>query len=131
MHKMGDEFTPNDVFLRDTQALFCLFRHGRSGKYLVVGNTHFFHDPAYDFVKHAQAIYLLKVASGFVRESLKRICLSDDEIIDREKNGIAFILAGDFNSLPISSVMSVFHNEDITSDNPSMWRVPVLADQEV
>lgn len=128
MNDMKHEFMNNDVLLRETQALFCLFRHQLSGKYLVVGNTHLFHDPAFDFVKHAQAVYLLKEASGFVAASKLKISLID---ADFTEDSIAFVQAGDFNSLPMSSVMSVFHNEDITSNNPSMWQIPHFADQEV
>ena len=40
-------------------------------------------------------------------------------------------MAGDFNAQPMSSVMSVLHNEDITSDDPGMWKSPLFADQEV
>jgi hypothetical protein len=40
-------------------------------------------------------------------------------------------MAGDFNAQPMSSVMSVFHNEDITSDNPGLWKIPLFADQAV
>ena len=40
-------------------------------------------------------------------------------------------MAGDFNSLPMSSVMSVFHNEDITTDNSALWKIPLFADQAI
>ena len=40
-------------------------------------------------------------------------------------------MAGDFNSLPMSSVMSVFHNEDITTDNSALWKIPLCADQAI
>ena len=55
----------------------------------------------------------------------------DAEFAEDEKQSCAFIMAGDFNAQPMSSVMSVLHNEDITSDDPGMWKIPLFADQEV
>ena len=43
------------------------------------------------------------------------------------RNDLPIFICGDFNSMPVSSVMSLFHNEDI--DNPredqhSVWKYP-------
>ena len=41
---------------------------------------------------------------------------------------IPFILAGDLNSFPVSSVMSAFHGEDIESETSS-WKIPTTFDR--
>jgi mRNA deadenylase 3'-5' endonuclease subunit Ccr4 len=47
-----DFYNDNDL-KRDNQALFCLLRHTPSQKYLIVGNTHLYNNPEFDYVKHA------------------------------------------------------------------------------
>ena len=55
-------------------------------------------NPHFDFVKHAQALFLMEKGASFLK-----------------KNGqdLPFFIGGDYNSEPVSSVMSVFHSEDI------------------
>ena len=50
------------------------------------------------------------------------------------KETLPFIMCGDFNALPISSVLSAFYNEDILAQgddqSPSVWRIPEDYDEE-
>ena len=39
------------------------------------------------------------------------------------------MLGGDFNSLPVSSVMSVFHDEPIL-DNENEWLIPSISNEK-
>jgi mRNA deadenylase 3'-5' endonuclease subunit Ccr4 len=110
-------------FKRDNHALFCLFQHMPSHKYMVVCNTHLFHDPRWDYVKHAQAAYLLMQAAKYVRESFFQLELMDSDFAKSSQTNLPFVFAGDFNSQPCSSVMSLFHSEDIKSTNHT-WESP-------
>ena len=113
------------VLKRDNQALLCLFRHIPSQKYIIVGNTHFFHNPVFDYVKHAQAVYALLQASTFVRESVIQIGLIDPEFAESGQTSVPLLFAGDFNSMPVSSAMSPFHGEEI--EHQSQWKIPIFA----
>ena len=82
--------------------MFCLFELIESRKKFIAGNLHLHFNPEKDFIKFSQASYVLERASEFQRRhSLK------------EKEEIPFFICGDYNSSPISSVMSLFHDEDI------------------
>lgn len=85
----------------------------------MVGNAHFEHNPIFDHVKYAQAIYYMERIAKYIRENKG---MSDS---------LPFISGGDFNSQPISSGLSAFHNEDIESspallelECPSVWTIP-------
>ena len=77
-----------------------MLQNQKSHKTIVVGNCHLENDPANDHVKFAQAVYLLEKSAKYVREN----------------GGVPFICGGDFNSLPISSVLSAFYCENIEDD---------------
>ena len=86
--------------------MFCLFEHLPSESKVVTGNLHLHFNPKKDYIKFAQACYVLQKGAAFMREH-----------IDAEDgNTLPFILCGDFNSGPISSAMSVLHGENIQSD---------------
>lgn len=114
MH-LGNEFR------RANHAVFCLFRHLPSMKYLVVANTHLFHNPYFDFVKHAQAAYLLLHLAKYVRESISQLELIDTDFAEQHNTTLPLVFAGDFNSKPCSSAMSVLHGEDM---NSKQWHFP-------
>ena len=90
------EFAP-----KAKNAILCLFKHQQSHKTIVVANAHFDHNPNFDEVKFAQAVYLLERSAKYVRTH------------KGNEETLPFICCGDFNSLPISSVLSVFYNENI------------------
>jgi mRNA deadenylase 3'-5' endonuclease subunit Ccr4 len=122
---MFTEFIADDVLRRDNHAVFVLLKHIPSGKYLIVGNTHLFHNPAFDFVKHAQAVYLLMQATAFHNDALQQLALIDDAFARRDCKTLPFVLAGDFNSQPVSSVMSAIHGEELDS---SSWEEDYMSD---
>ena len=91
-------------FRRANQAMLCLFETKTNGRKFVAGTCHLHFNPKFDFVKHAQALYLKERASLFL-----------------QKHGLELplFIGGDYNSEPVSSVMSVLHSEDIlTSFDP-------------
>ena len=90
----------NKTYSRDNQAMFCLFEHLRSRKKIVTGNLHLHFNPQKDFIKFAQASYVVERGASFAR----RHTLDD---------ALPIVICGDYNSMPISSVMSLFHDEDI------------------
>ncbi len=69
-----------------------------SGVKFVAGSTHLHFNPQFDFVKYAQALYLKERAALFL-----------------QTHGVdlPLVIGGDFNSEPVSSVMSLLHSEDI------------------
>ena len=88
-------------YSRDNQGILCLFKHLISQESVVVGNMHLHYNPAKDYLKYAQAAYMRGRASRFNTKHA-------------DGQSLPLVLCGDFNSLPVSSVMSVFHNENIT-----------------
>ena len=69
--------------------MFVLLEHARTKQRLVVGNTHLFWDPRYPHIKAAQAELACAAARSFIE--------------GRAVEGApppAFVLAGDFNSVP-------------------------------
>ena len=84
-------------------AILCLLKHKASGQTIVLGNTHFEHDPLKDHVKFAQAAYYIEHIARYILKN------------KGNEDTLPFITGGDFNSLPISSVLSAFYNENIES----------------
>lgn len=96
----------------------------------MLGNAHFEHHPDYDYVKFAQAICYIEKAAKYVRDNKGGARHSSMSSVNDE-NSLPFISGGDFNSLPISSVLSAFYNENIeagdyvkTNEAPSLWQIP-------
>eukprot|EP00351_Strombidinopsis_sp_SopsisLIS2011_P001457 CAMPEP_0116879584 /NCGR_PEP_ID=MMETSP0463-20121206/11393_1 /TAXON_ID=181622 /ORGANISM="Strombidinopsis sp, Strain SopsisLIS2011" /LENGTH=95 /DNA_ID=CAMNT_0004529069 /DNA_START=512 /DNA_END=799 /DNA_ORIENTATION=+ len=77
-----------------------------SDKKLIVTNCHMFWHPRFDYVKFAQGLYYLKKVAEFARLHKKE-----------ESDKLPIIMAGDFNSMPNSSVLSLFDNTDLNDDN--------------
>jgi endonuclease/exonuclease/phosphatase (EEP) superfamily protein YafD len=59
----------------------------------MVGNTHFHWEPHVDYVKYGQSYYLLQKLSEYYSDP-----------------NIPLLMLGDFNSIPDSSVLSMFNN---------------------
>jgi mRNA deadenylase 3'-5' endonuclease subunit Ccr4 len=103
-------------------ALLNVLRHLPSGELVMVGNTRLFWDPFYDRVRYGQASHLFTAYQ---------------KLHDKHKGNkiLPSILGGDFNSPPVSSVLSIMHQEDILSpdmdNHPSTFTVPLGTDQEV
>ena len=113
------QWMPNEVsYQKSKQAMLVYLQHRVSHQTIVLGNTHFEHSPLYDHVKFAQAVYFIERAAKYVR--VNKSASEDDSL--------PFISGGDFNSLPMSSVLSAFYNENIESGDyvkanemPSVW----------
>ena len=110
---------PNDPeFQKTKNGMLCILQHQQSRTRVVVGNCHLEHNPLYDHVKFAQAVLLLQKAAAYMRANTV--------------GSTPFICGGDFNSLPISSVLSAFYNEPLTDfseeASPSTWHVPAEFD---
>ena len=86
-----------------------MLEHKPSGSQLVVGNTHLDYHPSRDFVKYTQANFVRSKLAEFMRRECGTL--------------VPVIMCGDFNSLPVSSVVSAFHGEDIESKESS-WTIP-------
>jgi len=83
--------------------MFCLFEHLSSRKKIIAGNLHLHFNPKKDFIKFAQASYVLEKGAEFARK----------HNMSSASGPLPIFICGDFNSTPISSVMSLFHDEDI------------------
>ena len=101
--------------------MFVLLQNKHNRAKIIVGNAHFEHSPQLDYVKFAQAVYFMKEAAKFCREKAD----------DVTNSSIPFISGGDFNSLPVSSALSVFYNEQMNFEDPearernsSVWQIP-------
>jgi len=90
------------TYKTNNQAMFCLFEHLGSQKKIVAGNLHLHFNPEKDFIKFAQASYVLERGAAFVRKHSVA-----------EESTLPIFICGDYNSTPVSSVMSLFHDEDI------------------
>ena len=86
-------------------AMLCLVQHKKTKKKIVVGNTHLISNPFLDYINVAYAHYLVDKAAEFIRQ--------------QGEGELPFILCGDMNSQPSSSVISAFHGEDIENSNLS------------
>ena len=73
-----------------------------------------------DFVKFAQAYFVIEKSAQFIKERQKG---TDDGTEAK----IPLIFCGDFNSLPVSSVLSAVLGEDILDEKCS-WKVPTETD---
>ena len=82
---------------KNSNAMLCLLQNQKSHQTIVVANCHLEHKPQVDHVKYAQAVYLIEKAAKYVRDN----------------GGVPFICGGDFNSLPVSSVLTAFYGENI------------------
>ena len=106
--------------------MLSLMYHTPSKETIVLGNTHFENKPELDHVKYAQAVYYIERIARY----LKKHGTSDSFPFTVKE--LPFISGGDFNSLPHSSVMSVFYNENIErqpqdaieSKRSSKWTIP-------
>ena len=63
IHKMYQDKT----FIQNNQAMFCLFEHIGSRKKIIAGNLHLHFNPEKDFIKFAQASYVLERGASFAR----------------------------------------------------------------
>ena len=91
--------------------MLCLLLHKPSQQRIVVGNAHFDWHPSRDYVKYGQANFLIEKAAEFMRVHGEDGC------------ELPLIICGDFNSEPVSSVLSAFYGEDI-EDSASTWSLP-------
>ena len=92
----------------------------------MVGNAHFEHSPLFDHIKFAQACFYMEKIAKYIRDN------------KTTTESLPFISGGDFNSLPISSVLSAFYDESIEcsqadrEDNwPSVWTVEAETREEI
>lgn len=123
MRDLAAEFTDIEEFNYENQGMLCLFSHRESKKNLIVGNCHLQWNPAKDYVKMGQAAYLLSKAARYVKDTSSSA---------NPGSPLPVILAGDFNSQPISSALSTIYAEDIIlgepnekqTQNASTFRVP-------
>ena len=103
----------------DKGAQLCLLKCQKTNQTIVVGNCHIENDPRFDHVKYGQAIYYLERIAKYIRENKGM------------SETLPFVTGGDYNSLPISSVLSAFYDEDIEISpafieemSPSAWTIP-------
>jgi endonuclease/exonuclease/phosphatase family metal-dependent hydrolase len=81
-----------------------MLRHAATGVVFVAANCHLYFDAKVDYIRHAQMVYLLERLALFIESASLKHGL---------KHKPAVILCGDFNSGPVSSVMSVLHDEPL------------------
>lgn len=112
---------PND-HPKSRVAILCTLKNLSSNETIVLGNIHLEHEPRKDESKFGQAVYYIEKIASYIRQN-------------RTQETLPFISGGDFNSLPISSVLSAFYNENIfaedtQSQGPSLWTIPADLCQE-
>ena len=88
--------------------MLCCLDHKKTQKKLIIGNAHLFWNPTHDHVKFAQAHFLKEKAAEYMRK------------LSFFGQNMPFILCGDFNSLPLSSVMLALEGKDIFH-RPFAW----------
>jgi len=89
--------------------LIVLLRHIESGKIIVVANSHFEPSEKVDYVKYAQAFWMLK-------------CIQDFYTTHQLKEEIPLIITGDLNSVPNGSALHLLmgHQYDPTKVQEDM-----------
>lgn len=117
--ELGRWFPQDPAFGKAKHGLLALLESVTTGDRLVLGNAQFVHDEllTLDHVKFAQAAHYLERTARFCRR--KNFTLEDS---------LPFISGGDFDSLPVSSALSVFYNENVEApldaQSPSTWKIP-------
>ena len=79
------------------------------------------HRPELDHVKFAQTAFLMEKAAKYI------------ELHKNMDESLPFICGGDWNSMPVSSVLSAFYGEDVEEQQdmqPSQWIIPEDASAE-
>ena len=66
---LSEVFPDLDEFKKRKQAILCLFRHVKTNETIVVGNTHFEHNPIFDHVKFAQACFYMEKIAKYIRDN--------------------------------------------------------------
>lgn len=92
----------NTDFYRDNVGVIGLFQHKITAKRIIVATAHFFWNPDYEHVKYGQASMLL----DYINQ------LSLDQL------DTPILLCGDFNSLPDSNVLRLFHGQAPIKSDP-------------
>lgn len=76
-------YPQGSVFRRGNQGMFALLEHKTSGNRIVAGCAHLFFNPQLDFVKQAQALYLMERSAAFLKS---------------QGRNLPIFIGGDFNS---------------------------------
>ena len=124
MKDLAQEFEGVEEFAEERQGMLCLFYHKKLKQNFIVGNCHLVANPAKDYVKMGQAAYFVSKAARYVKD------MSSNS--QKSSRPLPVILAGDFNSQPISSGLSAIYAEEIIfgepnekqAQNQSTFRVP-------
>lgn len=88
--------------------MFCMFKHIATEVVFVAVNCHLYFDAKVDYIRHAQAVYLLERLSAFIANEMANKAIKTKPCV---------ILCGDLNSEPVSSVLSVFHGDTLDLDS--------------
>ena len=99
-------------YRRHNQAMLVCLGHNKTKEMVIVGNAHLYYNPAQDQVRFAQAHFILDKAAAFCRKHTMGSA------------PIPFIMCGDWNSHPVSSVLSAIYGEDIEDEEKSSWTIP-------
>jgi len=93
---------------KDKVGLIVLLKHIQSGKRFVVTNSHFDHNPNVDYVKYAQAFWLLKCIQDFY------------QLHHLDQNDVPLIVTGDLNSVPNGSSMHLLTGRKYDPAQPNI-----------
>ena len=118
------ELHDNGEYLKCNQAMLCLLKHTHTQKKIVVGNAHLQWNPELDYIKFAQAYYLVDKTAEYVRMHENKGGSFVDDSPSKVEQSISLLLCGDYNSLPVSSGLSAFHCENIEDSVNSTWTIP-------
>jgi CCR4-NOT transcription complex subunit 6 len=104
--------------MTDNVAVMIALRYRVSGKIFIIANLHLFWDPTYSEIKIEQCFYALQCLHEF-QHAIYHKYINDNSISFED---IPFILCGDFNSMPDSSVYQLLSTGSslITRVVPSM-----------
>ena len=82
----------------------------------LVSNVHLFHNAKLDFVKQSQAYFILKTVAQILETN--------------QMERIPVIIAGDFNSFPVSSAMALLHYDSMVkiAQPHSRWSLGYVED---
>ena len=101
------------------QGMFCMFRHLGTGVVFVCGNCHLHFNAKIDYVRYAQIVFLVERLNSFIEREMESLLTTAKPCV---------LLCGDFNSGPVSSVMSALHGEPLDLAGRSQGTAASLLD---
>lgn len=133
MKEASTEYNAPADYARNNKAAILILEHQPSLRNIVVANAQLYHGSQRDYIREAQALYLLQQASRIIYEfnlAKHKPKMKSGKIVkmtDREKEAyryksMPFLMGCDLNSNPSSAAFKVFMGRDCLDPNEVWYR---------